>query len=74
MLEEQLQAGLRLPPSSTGLHLAQIGDALGFEIGLEHIAVCRVIQLNQHRGIRDRRPPVTTRPPTSRTSSPSRPR
>ena len=56
VLEEQFEPRLRLAPGRTGLHLAQVRDALGLEVGLQHVAARRFVQSCQHRRIGDRLP------------------
>ena len=56
VLEEQFQPRLGLAPGRAGLHLAQVGDALGLEVGLQHLAARRFVQSCQHRRIGDRLP------------------
>jgi len=56
VLEEEFQSRFRLAPSRTGLHLAQVRNALGLEVRLQHVAAGRFVQSCQHRRIGDRLP------------------
>ncbi len=58
VLEEQLEAGRRLPPSLPRAHFAQVGDALGFQIGLQHFAPGRLVELAQNGRVRNRLPTI----------------
>ena len=55
-VEEQFEPGGGRPPTSSGLHLTQVGHALSSQVRLPDVAPGTLIHTRQHGGVGDRRP------------------